>query len=318
MVTYDEKTGSLYSSDIFAAFDREWKLYADESYIELARSFIKSYVWGREPLKYAYDKFKKLKIDYIFPQHGGIIKENVDKFLNILKDTIPGQLLEELKNKPSFEQEQKLFETGKNWLEGWLNNKINAYTLDDLLKISIKQGPSTVAILIDNLIVKSKELGIANPLTYGHLHKWKNLNTSYTEQLISSIRKRFLSRLYGMSYCKDTFYEVIKEGLLSFKTDLNIMFVDIRGFTKWSKDKTPGEIVGILNKQIESISKIIHSNGGFVNKIIGDGILAYFPENKSSLCNLTSIEKIIVKIKPEDPETAGFKFKPDLNIMEIK
>jgi adenylate cyclase len=67
------------------------------------------------------------------------------------------------------------------------------------------------------------------------------------------------------------------------------MFVDIRGFTKWSSDKSPDEVVEMLNKEYEVISRIIHSGGGRVNKLMGDGILAYFPEYKAVDCPLVGL-----------------------------
>ncbi|MBI5416638.1 hypothetical protein HZA55_01620 [Candidatus Poribacteria bacterium] len=140
MVTYDTKSKALFSSDIFAAFDRQWKLYADKSYVELAKNFLISYVWGKEPLLYVYKKFK---IKIILPQHGGIIKDNINDFINILKQITQGRLLEELNNKPTKKQKKKILDTGNAWLTNWLkikqsDPKINAIKFiptGDFLKI---------------------------------------------------------------------------------------------------------------------------------------------------------------------------------------
>ncbi len=57
-----------------------------------------------------------------------------------------------------------------------------------------------------------------------------------------------------------------------------ILFTDIRGFTAWCENRSPEEIVSHLNHQYEEISSIIGKYGGRINKIMGDGLLAYFPE----------------------------------------
>ncbi|GAB4351986.1 MAG: hypothetical protein Kow0099_36170 [Candidatus Abyssubacteria bacterium] len=290
IVSYDEKTASLFSGDIFAVFSREWSLYADESYVPLARSFIEHYIAAKEPVLYAYEKIKSLKLARILPQHGGIIKENLDKFLNMLLEVEPGQLVVELRNMPSEGQIDELFKAGKAWLEYWLKKKIDADSLQELMRAAMGEGPSTLALLVDTVSEKAKELGVANPLTYSQEHQWNNIWSLQTTQILDSIRRRFLSRQYGLRFGTDAKVgDVVKRGLQAFKTHLAVMFIDIRGFTMWSADKSPDEVVAMLNRQYELTSRILNSFGGRVNKLMGDGILAYFPEYKLSNCATAAV-----------------------------
>jgi class 3 adenylate cyclase/CHASE2 domain-containing sensor protein len=55
-----------------------------------------------------------------------------------------------------------------------------------------------------------------------------------------------------------------------------ILFLDIRDFTRLSARTAPEEIVRLLNFYFGIITNIIKKHGGFVNKFIGDGILAFF------------------------------------------
>jgi class 3 adenylate cyclase/glyoxylase-like metal-dependent hydrolase (beta-lactamase superfamily II) len=285
IVSYDEESASLFSGDIFAVFNREWSLYADDSYIELAKSFIEHYIGSKEPVLYAYEKIKNLKIERILPQHGGVIDKNIDKFLRMLTEVEPGQLLEELKRKPSAEQAEELLKAGVTWLKNWLRKEIDVDSLEELTKTAMEEGPSTVALLIDAITEKANDLGVANPLTYSREHAWDDIWSLQTTQVMDSLRRRFLSRQYGMQYGTDSrIADMAKQGLQAFKTNVAVMFVDIRGFTKWSSDKSPDEAVGMLNKQYEVISRIINSSGGRVNKLMGDGILAYFLEHRVADC----------------------------------
>lgn len=299
IVSYDEKSASLFSSDIFAVFSREWSLYADESYIELARRFLEHYIAAKEPILYAYEKLKNLRIARILPQHGGIIEDNVDKFLAMLKDVEPGQLIRELKNKPSANQLEDLITAGRDWLKYWLRREVDATSLDELMEIAITEGPSTVSLLIDTITQKAKELGVANPLTHSQTHTWDNIWSLQTTRLVDSIRRRFLSRQYGMRYGSDSnIVDVLEQGLQAFKTNVAVMFIDIRGFTEWSSERSPDAVVATLNRHHELIARIINAGGGRINKLMGDGILAYFPPNKVPDCVVAAMK--IQKAVAED------------------
>lgn len=56
-----------------------------------------------------------------------------------------------------------------------------------------------------------------------------------------------------------------------------IWFSDLRGFTSLSGERTPKEIIGVLNAVFDCQVSAIEANGGQVLKFIGDGMLAIFP-----------------------------------------
>ncbi len=55
-----------------------------------------------------------------------------------------------------------------------------------------------------------------------------------------------------------------------------ILFSDIRGFTRMSEQLTPQETMRVLNQFYTTLGAPIESQGGEINKFIGDAILAYF------------------------------------------
>jgi len=60
-----------------------------------------------------------------------------------------------------------------------------------------------------------------------------------------------------------------------------IWFSDLRGFTTLSGERTPKEIIAVLNEFFECQVPAIEHDGGQVLKFIGDGLLAMFPVNES-------------------------------------
>lgn len=71
-------------------------------------------------------------------------------------------------------------------------------------------------------------------------------------------------------------YEQIKLGLCVEKT-MTIMFSDIRGFTSLSEQMTPPENFNFINSYLSPMEPIIYQHHGFIDKYIGDGIMALFP-----------------------------------------
>jgi len=60
---------------------------------------------------------------------------------------------------------------------------------------------------------------------------------------------------------------------------MSILFSDIRNFTAISEQMTPRENFDFLNNYLGCITPFIHQRGGFVDKYIGDGVMALFPHN---------------------------------------
>lgn len=59
--------------------------------------------------------------------------------------------------------------------------------------------------------------------------------------------------------------------------EMSIMFSDIRGFTTLSEAMTPDENFEFLNQYLGIMGPQVRQNGGFIDKYIGDAIMALFP-----------------------------------------
>jgi len=83
-VTYEPKTKTLFSGDIFGGIEESWEFYADETYFDKAKQFHQAYMPSKDIFNYALNKIQKLDIDLIAPQHGSIIKKHF--IPNLIKD----------------------------------------------------------------------------------------------------------------------------------------------------------------------------------------------------------------------------------------
>jgi class 3 adenylate cyclase len=64
--------------------------------------------------------------------------------------------------------------------------------------------------------------------------------------------------------------------------NMSILFSDIRGFTKMSETMTPKENIDFINNYLKVISPAIPETGGFIDKYIGDAIMALFPDQEKN------------------------------------
>lgn len=61
--------------------------------------------------------------------------------------------------------------------------------------------------------------------------------------------------------------------------EMTILFSDIRSFTTLSEGMTPKENFDFINSYLRRVGPIIREHGGFIDKYIGDAIMALFPNS---------------------------------------
>src|SRR5882757_7601304 len=58
--------------------------------------------------------------------------------------------------------------------------------------------------------------------------------------------------------------------------DVTVFFSDLAGFSSISEEMTPAELVTFMNEYLSAMTDIIESKGGYIDKYIGDSIVAVF------------------------------------------
>ena len=113
-VSYEPKTKTLFSGDIFGGLEESWEFYADETYFDKAKQFHQEYMPSKDIFNYALNKIEKLDINLIAPQHGSIIeKKYIANLIKDMKNLDCGLYIEEKYNSELLDTINKLQEREK-------------------------------------------------------------------------------------------------------------------------------------------------------------------------------------------------------------
>jgi adenylate cyclase len=58
--------------------------------------------------------------------------------------------------------------------------------------------------------------------------------------------------------------------------EVTTLFIDCQGFTTFSENRQPSEVLAVLNRTLTLLTELIEAEGGVVDKYIGDAVMALF------------------------------------------
>ncbi|MEG4580400.1 ATP-binding protein [Microcoleus sp. MON1_C5] len=118
----------------------------------------------------------------------------------------------------------------------------------------------------------------------------------------TQIRLAKLNAAYGRFVPHDFLNLLEKPSIIEVKLgenqerDMTVLFADIRSFTALSEQMTPPENFAFINTYLGRVSPAIRKNKGFIDKYIGDAVMALFPTS------------------PEDGVRAAIDMQKEVNI----
>jgi adenylate cyclase len=99
---------------------------------------------------------------------------------------------------------------------------------------------------------------------------------------------------------------------------LTIFFSDIKGFSGISEQLTASAVVNLLNSYFGTVAEIIHAHRGFIDKYIGDAVMAFWvspfsagDDHASDAC-LAALaqQEAIILLRAQLPEITGMRRNP--------
>ena len=87
-----------------------------------------------------------------------------------------------------------------------------------------------------------------------------------------------ISALFGQYVSPEVREKLVREksGIVGERKTVAVLFSDLRGFTTFSENAQPSEVVIRLNQYFDRMVNAVTRNGGTVDKFIGDAVMAVF------------------------------------------
>ena len=113
------------------------------------------------------------------------------------------------------------------------------------------------------------------------------------QTLLANSYARFVPKQFLSNLGKNSILDVKLGDQIS--KEMTVMFSDIRSFTDLSEKMTPEENFNFINSYLSRMSPIIQTHHGYIDKFMGDGIMALFDGNPDNALNAAiAMQKHIV------------------------
>ena len=158
---------------------------------------------------------------------------------------------------------------------------------------------------------------LALPLTEPVLASLAALATMIGYRFVLADRdERFLRKSFALYLAPEVVETMVASGKMPAlggeMRNVTMFFSDLSGFSSIAETMTPGELVMLMNEYLSAMTDIIEAHGGYVDKYIGDSIVAMFgapADDPAHACNavraaLKCHEKL-AELNAHNPAFAG-------------
>lgn len=136
---------------------------------------------------------------------------------------------------------------------------------------------------ISELVLATKEIGKGNfqyRLSTSRKDEFGDLATAFNFMSQELWKKLQMQKSFGR-YVSPEIIDMIlanpeESWLKGSRSEATVLFTDVRGFTSYSETREPEEVVEALNEYFRIVTGHILEYGGYVDKFIGDAVLAVF------------------------------------------
>ena len=160
---------------------------------------------------------------------------------------------------------------------------------------------------------------ITKPIDFNDLTITMEKTLDYVKQLksrVKAIQENDILKMYVdesvLNYMGGQEFESSLKS--SEMIEASVAFIDICGFTSISENTEPDHLVNLLNTYFDIMVQEIIAHNGFIDKFIGDAIMAVFRDgdhlNDALRCSIS----IRDKIKQLPNEMMGVNFRPEVSI----
>jgi adenylate cyclase len=98
--------------------------------------------------------------------------------------------------------------------------------------------------------------------------------------VVADREERFLRKSFAFYLAPEVIDTMVASGKMPAlggeMRNVTMFFSDLSGFSSIAETMTPGELVTLMNEYLSAMTDVIESHGGYVDKYIGDSIVAMF------------------------------------------
>jgi len=171
-----------------------------------------------------------------------------------------------------------------------LNQKVLSITYQGILLgiLTLAIGGGLTVLLARQITFPLSELAeAASEMAAGNLSRRVSprsgdevgrLAAMFNEMAIGLQEREWLHDMFGRFVSQEV-ADAIRTGQVQLAGEnkhVSVLFCDIRQFTEFSEQHTPGEVVAMLNRYLPVVVQAAQKNGGNVNKFGGDSTLIIF------------------------------------------
>lgn len=169
------------------------------------------------------------------------------------------------------------------WLVFLIGTFVLVLMLENILPTTfITQYSFQMGAVLEMLLLSFGLADRINTLKKEQLETQNIANTNLQNKLNEQKRNVALTQTFQKFVPKAFLRRIAKEGIENIElgkaeyASLSILFSDIRSFATLSEDMTPQQLLNFINAYLIRMNKPIYQHGGFIDKFVGDAIMAVF------------------------------------------
>lgn len=156
--------------------------------------------------------------------------------------------------------------------------------LEHLTKIQDRESAKTLWILLFLAIATSGSLAIF----FGYLRHSLDL-----QKLLTRAYERFFPHQFLRLLNKESVLDIQLGD--NAEKQMAVLFSDIRNFTSITERKTPAESFSFINEYLGQAAPIVRKNKGFIDKYIGDALMALFEQPEDAIRASIELNQMLAK-----------------------
>ncbi len=260
-VSYEPKTKTLFSGDIFGGIEESWEFFAGDDYFEKAKQFHAEYMPSRDIFNYALSKIEALDMELIAPQHGSIIqREQIAPLIEQMKNLECGLYVEKeyrdelLYTIEALKQKDMALVASLKQLkekEEFLFQKAKMADMGEMIGNIAHQWRQPLAInntIISILQEKSQREILQNSELLSKLKEMEN-NIQYMSRTIDDFMRFYHPAKKKTTFCVS---DVVEQALTIMRPILNKVNIEIR-----FEDCDHAYIHGYMNEYTQVVVSIL-------------------------------------------------------------